>query len=154
MLADSRKRIGQYIQDLSKAGHSDSHQLAVYGLAYLKELHEGPDPRFTGCWPIAWPIFFGPRKYDRVADWRRHSTSGARASERRERMCSVVNVRSVERRRAVNSESARAPLSIIAPLYEKARREECDRADPDRSCRDARFLILRLSALFNRNRGA
>jgi hypothetical protein len=34
-------------------------------------------------------------------------------------MCSVVNVRSVERRRAVNSESARAPLSIIAPLYEK-----------------------------------
>jgi hypothetical protein len=24
-------------------------QLAVYALAYLKELHEGPDPRFTGC---------------------------------------------------------------------------------------------------------
>jgi hypothetical protein len=49
MLADSRKRIGQYIRDLSSAGHSDAHQLAVYALAYLKELHEGPDPRFTGC---------------------------------------------------------------------------------------------------------
>ena len=49
MLADSRRRIGQYIQDLSMAGHRDSHQLAVYGLAYLKEMHEGPDPRFTGC---------------------------------------------------------------------------------------------------------
>jgi hypothetical protein len=24
-------------------------ELAEYGLAYLKELHEGPDPRFTGC---------------------------------------------------------------------------------------------------------
>jgi hypothetical protein len=48
-LADSRKRISQYIRDLSMAGHNDSHQLAVYGLAYLKELHEGPDPRFTGC---------------------------------------------------------------------------------------------------------
>jgi hypothetical protein len=21
----------------------------IYGLAYLKELHEGRDPRFTGC---------------------------------------------------------------------------------------------------------
>jgi len=49
MLAESRKRISQYIRDLSLAGHSDSHQLAVYGLAYLKELHEGPDPHFTGC---------------------------------------------------------------------------------------------------------
>ena len=49
MLAESRKRISEYIRDLSMAGHSDSHQLAVYGLAYLKELHEGPDPRFTGC---------------------------------------------------------------------------------------------------------
>jgi hypothetical protein len=49
MLADSRQRIGRYIQDLSRAGHSDAHQLAVYGLAYLKEIHQGPDPRFTGC---------------------------------------------------------------------------------------------------------
>ena len=49
LLAESRKRISQYIRDLSLAGHSDSHQLAVYGLAYLKELHEGPDPHFTGC---------------------------------------------------------------------------------------------------------
>jgi hypothetical protein len=34
---------------LASAGQSDAQQLAVYGLAYLKELHEGPDPRFTGC---------------------------------------------------------------------------------------------------------
>jgi hypothetical protein len=27
----------------------DAEQLAIYGLAYLTELHEGYDPRFTGC---------------------------------------------------------------------------------------------------------
>jgi hypothetical protein len=31
------------------AGQFDAQQLAMYGLAYLKELHEGSDPRFTGC---------------------------------------------------------------------------------------------------------
>jgi hypothetical protein len=35
--------------DLCRAGKSDAEQLAVYGLAYLKELPEGQDPRFTGC---------------------------------------------------------------------------------------------------------
>jgi hypothetical protein len=39
--------------DISKAwpllGQRDAKQLTVYGLAYLKELHEGRDPRFTGC---------------------------------------------------------------------------------------------------------
>jgi hypothetical protein len=33
----------------SRAGQNDAQRLAVYGLAYLKELHEGRDPRFTGC---------------------------------------------------------------------------------------------------------
>jgi hypothetical protein len=37
------------IESLTSAGQIDAHQLAVYGLAYLKELHDGRDPRFTGC---------------------------------------------------------------------------------------------------------
>ena len=48
-VSDSRQRITRYIESLASAGQSDPHQLAVYGLAYLKELHEKRDPRFTGC---------------------------------------------------------------------------------------------------------
>jgi hypothetical protein len=46
---ESRRKIGGYLQKLSDAGQTDSRQLAVFGLAYLKELHEGPNPRYTGC---------------------------------------------------------------------------------------------------------
>jgi hypothetical protein len=46
---DSRQRITRYIESLASAGQSDPERLAVYGLAYLKELHEKQDPRFTGC---------------------------------------------------------------------------------------------------------
>ena len=48
-VSDSRQRITRYIESLASAGQSDAQQLAVYGLAYLKELHEKRDPRFTGC---------------------------------------------------------------------------------------------------------
>jgi hypothetical protein len=48
-VADSRRKITRYIESLASAGHSDAQELAKYGLAYLKELHEGRDPRFTGC---------------------------------------------------------------------------------------------------------
>jgi len=48
-VSDSRQKITRYIESLASAGQSDAQQLAEYGLAYLKELHEGPDPRFTGC---------------------------------------------------------------------------------------------------------
>jgi len=48
-VSDSRWRITRYVESLASAGQSDPHQLAVYGLAYLKELHEKRDPRFTGC---------------------------------------------------------------------------------------------------------
>jgi len=48
-VSDSRQRITRYIESLAAAGQSDPQQLAVYGLAYLKELHEKRDPRFTGC---------------------------------------------------------------------------------------------------------
>ena len=48
-VSNSRQRITRYIESLASAGQSDAQQLAVYGLAYLKELHEERDPRFTGC---------------------------------------------------------------------------------------------------------
>jgi hypothetical protein len=48
-VSDARQKIGRYIESLTSAGQSDTKRLAVYGLAYLKELHEGRDPRFTGC---------------------------------------------------------------------------------------------------------
>jgi hypothetical protein len=47
--ADSRQKISQYIEILASAGQRDAEQLAIDGLAYLTELHEGQDPRFTGC---------------------------------------------------------------------------------------------------------
>jgi hypothetical protein len=46
---DSRLKISRYIENLTSAGQRDAEQLTVYGLAYLTELHEGHDPRFTGC---------------------------------------------------------------------------------------------------------
>jgi hypothetical protein len=48
-VSDSKQRITRYIESLASAGQSDAQQLAVYGLAYLKQLHEKRDPRFTGC---------------------------------------------------------------------------------------------------------
>jgi hypothetical protein len=47
--AEARVKISRYIETLSAAGQKDTRQLTMYGLAYLKELHEGKDPRFTGC---------------------------------------------------------------------------------------------------------
>jgi hypothetical protein len=47
--ADLRQRISRYIESLASAGQRDDEQLAIYGLTYLTELQEGPDPRFTGC---------------------------------------------------------------------------------------------------------
>jgi hypothetical protein len=48
-VAQSREKIIRYIDKLASAGQNDANQLAVYALAYLKELHEGPDLGFTGC---------------------------------------------------------------------------------------------------------
>jgi hypothetical protein len=47
--ADSRQKISRYIESLASAGQRDTEQLTIYGLAYLTELHEGHDSRFTGC---------------------------------------------------------------------------------------------------------
>ena len=48
-VADSRQKISRYIESLASAGQRDTEQLTIYGLAYLTELHEGRDSRFTGC---------------------------------------------------------------------------------------------------------
>ncbi|MFY9957064.1 hypothetical protein [Bradyrhizobium sp.] len=48
-VADSKRKICGYLESLATAGHRDTKRLAIYGLAYLKEMHEGRDPRFTGC---------------------------------------------------------------------------------------------------------
>ncbi len=42
-------KVSQYLEKLSSAGHRDVEELTCYGLAYLRILHEGPDPRYTGC---------------------------------------------------------------------------------------------------------
>jgi hypothetical protein len=44
-----RMKVSQYLEKLSSAGQSDTEELTFYGLAYLRILHEGPDPRYTGC---------------------------------------------------------------------------------------------------------
>jgi hypothetical protein len=48
-VVQSREKIVRYIDQLTSAGLTDQHQLTEYARAYLKELHEGPDPRFIGC---------------------------------------------------------------------------------------------------------
>ncbi len=48
-LETSRERIAAYIEKLNISDQFDAHQLTMYGLAYLKELHEGRDTRFSGC---------------------------------------------------------------------------------------------------------
>jgi hypothetical protein len=44
-----RVKVGQYLETLSSAGHRNADELTYYGLAYLRNLREGPDPRYTGC---------------------------------------------------------------------------------------------------------
>jgi alpha-D-ribose 1-methylphosphonate 5-triphosphate synthase subunit PhnI len=48
-VAQSREKVARYIDKLTSAGLTDRHRLTEYARAYLKEIHEGPDPRFTGC---------------------------------------------------------------------------------------------------------
>lgn len=49
LVAQSREKVARYIDKLTSAGLTDPYQLSEYARAYLKELHEGPDPRFSGC---------------------------------------------------------------------------------------------------------
>ena len=47
--ARSRERISRYIRTLNSAGERDARALKTYGLAYLKEMKEGRDLRYSGC---------------------------------------------------------------------------------------------------------
>jgi hypothetical protein len=47
--AESRQKILRYLESLHSAGQRDAMRLTKYGLAYLREMHEGRDPRYTGC---------------------------------------------------------------------------------------------------------
>ena len=40
-VSDSRRKITRYLESLASAGQSDVQQLAVYGLAYLKDCTRG-----------------------------------------------------------------------------------------------------------------
>src|SRR3954453_22640110 len=60
-IPNSRQKITLYVEKLNSAGEFNQHQLAMYGLAYLNELHDGPDPRFTGGHadpidPLSWIV--------------------------------------------------------------------------------------------------
>ena len=45
----SRERVSQYINKLISAGQTDPDELTECARVYLKEMHEGRDPRFSGC---------------------------------------------------------------------------------------------------------
>jgi hypothetical protein len=47
--AESRRRTFRYLESLQSAGQRDATYLTEYGFAYLREMHEGRDPRYTGC---------------------------------------------------------------------------------------------------------
>jgi hypothetical protein len=47
-LDEARSKIRSYFQVLRSARKLDEGDLIAYGLAYLKELHEGPDPQYSG----------------------------------------------------------------------------------------------------------
>jgi len=46
---DIRVKVGQYLEKLASAGQRDVEELTYYGLAYLRILHQGPDPRYSNC---------------------------------------------------------------------------------------------------------
>ena len=49
VVAQTREKDASYIDKLTSAVHTNPDQLTEYARAYLKELHEGRDPRFSGC---------------------------------------------------------------------------------------------------------
>ncbi len=48
-LREARESLGSYIETLTSAGETDPQRLAVYGLAYLRNRHDGSSPKFTSC---------------------------------------------------------------------------------------------------------
>ena len=47
--AGRKEKVARYLETLASAGQRDAELLMFYGLAYLKELHEGKDARYSGC---------------------------------------------------------------------------------------------------------
>ncbi len=48
-LLEARESLVSYIETLTSAGETDPQRLAVCGLAYLRNRHDGSSPKFTGC---------------------------------------------------------------------------------------------------------
>jgi hypothetical protein len=48
-VAEFRTKLARYLEAIAPACEMNAEGLQEYGKAYLKELHEGRDPRFTGC---------------------------------------------------------------------------------------------------------
>jgi hypothetical protein len=44
-----RNKVDSYVNLLASAGKRDSDELINLGIAYLREIIDGPDSRYTGC---------------------------------------------------------------------------------------------------------
>jgi hypothetical protein len=44
-----RSKVGNYVELLSSAGKRDPEELTDLGIAYLRGIIDGQDPRYTGC---------------------------------------------------------------------------------------------------------
>jgi hypothetical protein len=44
-----RNKVGNYVELLSSAGKRDPEELTHLGIAYLDDIIDGPDSRYTGC---------------------------------------------------------------------------------------------------------
>jgi hypothetical protein len=47
--AELRSKVGGYLELLTSTGKRDPGELATLAAAYLRDIVDGPDPRFTGC---------------------------------------------------------------------------------------------------------
>ncbi|HUO00386.1 MAG TPA: hypothetical protein VMU69_29670 [Bradyrhizobium sp.] len=44
-----RNKVGGYVELLSSTGKHDPEELTHLAIAYLHDIIDGPDPRYTGC---------------------------------------------------------------------------------------------------------
>ena len=48
-VTELRTRLTRYVETIAPLCRISEERLREYGSAYLKEVNEGKDPRFTGC---------------------------------------------------------------------------------------------------------
>ncbi len=48
-IEQAKPKLQSYLDTLTSAGQNDEQRLAVYGLAYMRELHDGPADGASGC---------------------------------------------------------------------------------------------------------